>query len=372
MRRLVPVLAVVAVAAAPRAARAHQASLTHSEVVVDDAEVRWRIRIARGDLAEAIGRDPSEVPSLDELRAAAPRVIDYVSARIDVSDGARPCPAEPGAVDGDGDDHVAITWIARCPAAVEVLTIDYDLFFELDPTHEALVRVVAGGREAAAILDDDRSRFVWPLAEPPPSGIGAFVGSGVDHILLGFDHVAFVLAILLALPLAAGPGGWRRRRLGEALRATAVIVTSFTVAHSVTLVAAALGWVSVPARLVEAAIALSIVYTAVENVVRPAARWRFALTAGFGLLHGLGFARMLEVLLPPDDAVVPLLAFNLGVELGQLAIVAVALPPAWLLAGALGPDRYRRLALPALSAILAGLGLVWLAERVLEVTILGL
>jgi len=167
-------------------------------------------------------------------------------------------------------------------------------------------------------------------------------------------------------------GGWRRRRLGEALRATALIVTSFTVAHSITLIAASLGWVSVPGQVVEAAIALSIAYTAIENVVRPDVRWRFFLTFGFGLLHGLGFARMLEVQLPPDDVVVPLLAFNVGVELGQLAIVAVALPASWALAGWIGGERYRRIALPALSVILAALGTLWFVERVFEITILGL
>jgi hypothetical protein len=127
----------------------------------------------------------------------------------------------------------------------------------------------------------------------------------------------------------------------------------------------------VSARIVEPTIAATIAYTAVENIVRPDVRWRYAVTFCFGLAHGLGFASVLAGSLPPGDVVVPLLAFNVGVELGQLAIVALSLPLLWLVAGRIGGERYRRLVLPALSVVLAILGVLWLVERVFEVTILG-
>jgi hypothetical protein len=353
--RWLPVFAVAcAVLAAPRLARAHQSSLTHSQVTVDGAEVHYRILIAPEDLAEAEGRP-----------------VPYVVERIAIRDGATPCPAADAAQATEGA-FVLVHWTARCPAPVTELVIEYDLFFDLDDAHEAVLRVTARGETADTILREGAARFVWELGEPPPSGTLAFVRSGIDHILLGFDHIAFVLTLLLALVIARDVADWRRRRLGEALRATALIVTSFTVAHSITLIGASLGWVTVPAQVVEAAIALSIAYTAIENIVRPDVRWRFGLTFAFGLLHGLGFARVLEVQLPPDDVVVPLLAFNVGVELGQLAVVLVALPALWLLAGRLGGPRYRRAALPAMSAVLALFGLLWLVERVFEITILGL
>ncbi len=318
-------------------ARAHQASLTHSDVTVAGAEVRYVILIAPADL-EVTG---------DDARA-------YVLAHIGIADGDTPCPAGDASL-RDEDGFVRVAWTARCPGPITQLILDYDLLFEHDPTHEAVLRVHAAGDEADTVLAADRNRFSWDLSEPPPSGTLAFVESGVDHILFGFDHIAFVLTLLVALAL--------RPRARDAVRATALLVSSFTVAHSLTLIAASLGWVEVPARVVEAAIALSIVYTAIENMIFPEARWRPALTFGFGLLHGLGFARMLEVMLPPDDVVVPLLAFNVGVELGQLAIVAVALPLLLLLARALGPVRYRRYALPAFSVVLALLGVMWLVER---------
>ncbi|TMQ08785.1 MAG: HupE/UreJ family protein [Deltaproteobacteria bacterium] len=132
---------------------------------------------------------------------------------------------------------------------------------------------------------------------------------------------------------------------------------------------ASLGWVSLPSRLVESLIAVSILYTAIENIVRPDVRWRFALTFGFGLVHGLGFASVLAVLLPPDHVIGPLLGFNLGVEIGQLVIVAIALPLAWLAARELGADRYRRGAMPALSIAIALLAIKWLVERVFVVSL---
>jgi hypothetical protein len=361
---------IAALLVAPGAARAHQSSVTHSDVVVDGAEVRYAILIEPEDLAEALGLPADQAPRDEELRAGAERALAYVGERIAVRDGDAICPRHDGALVRLAG-RIRLSWTARCAAAVSVLVVDYDLFFDLDATHEAVLRVTHGGRHADTILAADTGRFVWDLSGAPPSGALAFLRSGIHHILFGFDHIAFVLALMIALVIAREPTGtWQRRRLGGALRATAVIVTSFTIAHSITLIAAALDWVAAPARLVESAIALSIAYTAIENIVRPDASWRFALTFGFGLLHGLGFARMLE--LPPDDVVVPLLAFNVGVELGQLAVVVLILPLAWALAGVIGGERYRRIALPAASAVLASLGLLWLAERLFDVTILGL
>jgi hypothetical protein len=126
-----------------------------------------------------------------------------------------------------------------------------------------------------------------------------------------------------------------------------------------------------PSRLVESSIAFSILYTAIENIARPDVGWRFVLTFGFGLVHGLGFASVLQVMLPPDHVIAPLLGFNLGVELGQLVIVAIALPLVWLLARELGAGRYRRRVLPVLSIAIAVVAIKWLIERVFAVSLLA-
>jgi hypothetical protein len=372
--RWLALTAMVIVLGAPAVARAHQTAVTHVEVSVQGDDAQVVVLTAPADVAEKpldLPYDPP--PTDDQLRAGAVAIAAHVSGGIALSSGDAPCTleapfAEPTHDDGD---FVRVTWTARCPSPLERLVVEYDLFFDIDENHEAVLRVSARGEHVDTVLRRGESRFVWDLGEPPPSGTLAFIRSGIDHIVFGFDHIAFVLTLLVAIVLARGDGGWRRRRFREALKATAWIVTSFTIAHSITLIAASLGYVSIAAKIVESAIALSIAYTAVENIVKPDVPWRFVLTFVFGLIHGMGFARMLAVMLPPDDVVVPLLAFNVGVELGQLAIVAITLPLWWFLCGAVGPERYRRLVMPALSALLAVLGLLWLAERLFEITILG-
>ncbi|MBC7975140.1 MAG: HupE/UreJ family protein, partial [Myxococcales bacterium] len=199
--------------------------------------------------------------------------------------------------------------------------------------------------------------------------LGAWIASGVDHIWSGRDHVSFVLMLLLVAVLVRAGGAWTTRAPLATLRHTAAIVTAFTLAHSLSLIAASLGWIRLPSRLVESLIAFSILYTAIENILRPDVRWRFAQTFAFGLVHGLGFASVLEELLPPDHVIGPLLGFNLGVELGQLVIVAIALPLAWLLAHQLGATRYRRQIMPAVSAVIGLLAVKWLIERVFGLTL---
>ena len=177
-------------------------------------------------------------------------------------------------------------------------------------------------------------------------GIDALLG--VEHIIGGIDHLLFLLALLA---------------LTTSLWQTVKIVTAFTVAHSITLSLAVLGFVKVPPSIVEPLIAASIVWVAVENLVAPAGAARRWLVAGaFGLIHGLGFASMLVELGVPKDAVLrALVGFNIGVELGQLAFVAVVMPPlVW------ASRRVPRLT-QILSVIVALVGAVWLVQRLLAV-----
>lgn len=157
-----------------------------------------------------------------------------------------------------------------------------------------------------------------------------------------------------------------------AIKSTAVIITAFTIAHSASLIAASLGYVSLPSRFVESMIAASIVYTALEDIIRPDVRWRYALTFGFGLIHGLGFASVLAELLPKEQVIVPLLTFNVGVEIGQLSIVLVAIPILWGIARLVGAERYRRIVLPVAAVPLVLIGLKWLIERVFEITTINI
>jgi hypothetical protein len=283
-----------------------------------------------------------------------------------------PCPPGPARAQPDADARfVVVAWDVACPGELGHLALDLRAFFAVDPRHEAIVTV----HEPGAIGDAQVVRASEPILRVHAGeqvGLASWVAAGVDHIWSGRDHVCFVLALLLVVMLVRRGGAWITLGPVATLRRTATIITAFTVAHSLSLIAASLGWVSLPGRLVESMIAFSILYTAIENIVRPGVRWRFALTFSFGLVHGLGFASVLQATLPPDHVIAPLLGFNLGVELGQLVIVAIALPLVWLAARELGAERYRRRALPVLSIAIALLAAKWLIERVFELSLGGL
>jgi hypothetical protein len=185
----------------------------------------------------------------------------------------------------------------------------------------------------------------------------------MDHIYDGIDHILFVISLLLVVMLYRGTK-WELRGFMLTLKSTGLVITAFTIAHSISLIAAALGYVSLSSRFVECMIALSIAYTAIEDIAKPDVRWRFVLTFAFGLVHGLGFASTLANLLPPRDVVVPLLCFNIGVEIGQLTIVLGVLPILYLVARTCGAQRYRLYVLPVVAGVIAAVGLVMFAHRI--------
>jgi hypothetical protein len=185
-----------------------------------------------------------------------------------------------------------------------------------------------------------------PVQQQPSSGFAHFVKEGVLHILGGIDHILFILSLLIVIR--------RWRELGA-------VVTSFTVAHSVTLALGALGVVHISPRIVEPLIALSIIYVAVENVVRLAPRARLGVTFGFGLVHGFGFSSVLRDLGLPRGQLVPaLLGFNLGVEAGQLIIVAPLFPLVFWLQGRAAAYRRVRVGVNASVALVAAW---WFVQR---------
>jgi hypothetical protein len=178
-----------------------------------------------------------------------------------------------------------------------------------------------------------------------PTQIGKFVKLGVEHIFLGYDHIMFLLALIV---------------IGGRLRSLIKIVTAFTVAHSITLILAALQIVTLPPRVIESGIALSIAYVAAENFVVDQANHRWILTFMFGLVHGFGFANVLRDLGLPTRGLIPsLLAFNVGVEIGQICIVGVLFPVTLWIA----QQTFRRKAVFVLSSVILFFGAAWFVER---------
>lgn len=365
------VLVALGALVAPGApAEAHQTSIKYVDVTVDGRRAGVSVTVAPGDVTEPLGLAPDARPQAAE--AITPAVAAYVARWLAVApDPGEPCPAGPPRVRTAADPRfVVVAWEVSCTAELARVALDFRGFFAIDSRHQAFVIVHAPG----ATGDTVAVRAADPILHARAGeamGLTGWIAAGIEHIWDGRDHVSFVLALLLVVVLVRrdGDGSWTTRPPLATLRRTATIVTAFTLAHSLSLIAASLGWVSLPGRLVESVIALSILYTAVENIVSPDVPWRFALTFGFGLVHGLGFASVLQVMLPPDHILGPLLGFNLGVEIGQFVIVVIALPLAWLASRELSAVRYRHSVMPALSIVIAAFAIKWLIERVFVVTL---
>jgi hypothetical protein len=364
-------LGIVLVAAGP--ASAHQTAVKYLEVRVAGSDLQIEIRAQPSDVTRPLALADDATPSVDEALAGADRVAPYVRDWLAIRNAGAPCAAGPATVTRAAADarFLAVRWSVHCEAEVDELALDLGGFFAVDRAHEMLLNLTTPDADPYdTTIDADGSPLELTLSAERPSTLLAWIWQGMWHIYSGYDHVAFVLALLLVLAISRRPdGAWQVRPLWPALRATATVITAFTIAHSLTLIAASLGWLQLPIRFVEAMIAVSIAYTAIENIVKPDVRWRYLLTFAFGLIHGLGFASVLAVLLPPDQVVVPLLEFNLGVELGQLSIVVVALPLFAGIAWLIGAPRYRRIVLPILSGVIAVFGVKWTLERVFEISL---
>ncbi len=336
------------VLAVPRAALAHQNSVTYVRLAVDGPRVDADFRIESLDLNEALGLSPAHDVTRAEALAGRARAMAYVTSRFHVRDAGDPCPAA-ALTDLRASVHDAprggyaleLAYPFVCPHAVEDLQVRYDLFFDVDPRHQGLATLDAFGSTAQQVFKSDARDLRASHPRALREQLAEYVTLGIGHIFLGYDHIAFLVGLLLA----AAAWGFHR-----GLRQVLAIVTAFTVAHSLTLVASALGWIAVSPRVVEPAIALSILYVAVENLLPREPRARWTLAFGFGLVHGFGFAGVLSELGLPARGLVPsLLAFNLGVEIGQLAVVAAAFPVLVLLAR--GGWRPWEIALVALEAV---------------------
>lgn len=353
-------------------AHAHQSSFTYASMTLaDDANsVSYEVRVSTKDLFEALQLSEDRDATDDEIRSGAEKLKTYVFERISIVADAPRCQSTLGGVDivVVGDRFAQLSIVVQCQGLIAKVHLDYDLFFDIDPRHEGLLRVDG----ALFQLVEAKREFTYDTGRKPQGTATGFLRSGIDHVLYGLDHILFLVALLLVVCLRQEGPHLRARKGLHSLRRTGGIVTAFTIGHSLTLLPAALGWITLPSRFVESMIAASIVFVAVENLIRPDPPRRYLVTFSFGLMHGLGFAAMLRPLLPPGDTILPLLLFNLGVELGQLAIVAGCLPILLILVQRVGVPHYRQFVLPAGCLLLSAIGLVWLAERALEIEIPGI
>lgn len=337
--------AVAAVSLAVGAAVAHQGGTTgHATVSVAGQSVRYALSLP----AEGLG------DTTRDLRELAAAVARHVAIEADGAACAGvPAETRPPSA---GRTSIEVVVLYACAASVRTLSIHDGIDVLLGADHHTIADIQWPDGAMQVVFERGHRQVTIAIAAgavPERAAAGTFVsflGLGVEHIIGGIDHLLFLAALL-----ALATGLWQMVK----------IVTAFTVAHSVTLSLAALGVVDVPSSIIEPLIAASIVWVAVENLLAPAGIGRRWLIAGaFGLIHGLGFASALtELNVSRETLLRALVGFNIGVELGQLAFVAVFLP---LFIWASRPGRLPRLP-QVLSVVVALVGAVWLVERLLAV-----
>lgn len=352
---------------------AHKASDSYLNLQAQDSRIAVQWDIALRDLEFAIGIDGDGDGAIrwGEIRAREKDLTAYALAHLGLQSAGVSC--APGAVELLVEEHtdggyVVLRYQADCAHPVESFAVDYRLFATLDPQHRGLVQAKAGETTTSAVLGPDHP--TQSITFERGSGWTVwkqYVVEGVWHILIGYDHILFLLSLLL--PTVA----WRARdtwQIVSSWRPAGIeilkTVTAFTLAHSVTLALAALGLVNLPSRPIESAIAASVVYAAVENLRGTASR-RWKIAFGFGLIHGFGFASVLRDLgLPADALAVALFGFNAGVELGQLAVVALFLPVAYALRSS---AFYRHVIYQTGSVVIALVALGWFIERAAAISL---
>lgn len=230
------------------------------------------------------------------------------------------------------------------------------------PTHKLLTSVTLNQQTSVHVLDSERSFItIAPENNYWVSQFGEMVYQGIWHIFIGLDHILFLVATLLTVNLFRKNKRWEKEQSKKLIiKSTVILVSTFTLAHSITLTATALDFISLDSRIVELGIAISVVITAINNVYPIIMRLGF-ITFGFGLLHGMGFASVFGDLNAESGSLaMNVLAFNIGVELGQLVIVALLLPLLILLRNL---KAYSKAIMPIASSIIAVIAINWTLQR---------
>ncbi len=347
---------------------AHVTQLTKGEIRVGGKSVTLQLEISAHDLAVALElpADPDAAIPIEFFRQHKARLDAYLHNHLNVTADGTACSVNEQSLSTKkqaSTETISLLIAFACAPHARQLAIHYRLFFDIDSGHRFLGNLILdNGGEEAFLFDASLTRLDVTLpsntavAGDPASDItssqawsvraGRIFLLGIEHILIGFDHILFLLALILLDP-----------RIGSLVRS----ITAFTVTHSITLGLAWLGIFTPPELWVEVVIAASIVFVALENLLsRPlTSRWKVA--GLFGLVHGLGFYSVLNALeLGQSDALTTLLAFNLGIEVGQLAIIAAVALPLLLLR----KDPRYRFGVQAASVGIAAIGLWLLVERV--------
>lgn len=344
-------------------ARAHTPETSYCKVAIGTTDVVFTFTFDLATLARMtpVDADRDGRITRQELRAATPAIEAFLRRTVFLELNEREAVfgsfSPPGWTEKDVDAIPAADFAQRLAVmtfrnsvlhAPDAVALTFDFFGELGERHTVLGSFGWNGDENPVIFTRFEPDYLFDTGYRVSAGeqFREYLWLGMTHIFRGYDHIAFLIALLFV------------RRFRDLVK----IITAFTLAHTLTLALAALGIIALPTRLVECAIAASIVYVAVENIrgdVDVTHRWR--LTFAFGLVHGFGFAAVLRELgLPSEGLVRSLLAFNLGVETGQLIIAAFCWPLLWWLLRRPGAARVRI----GVACVLLAFGAAWFIDRV--------
>ena len=350
---------------------AHKASDSYLRFEINDGIIQGRWDIALRDLDYAIGLDGDADGRITwgELRARHQAITNYAFTHLQIrGDGAKCWSDLPDhLVDHHTDGAYAVLrFLVTCPETVSIFEIQYSLMFDLDPLHRGLLQVAYDEQVQTGIFSPEHPTIHLNLNKSSPwQEFIQFGREGIWHIWIGYDHILFLISLLLPAVLWWKAGRWHpqqsfRRAFWEVFK----IVTAFTLAHSITLSLAVLGFVSFPTRWVESAIAASVLIVALHNLYPIIQNRLWVITFIFGLVHGLGFASVLiDFGLPTKSLALALAGFNLGVEIGQVVIVGIFISLAFLVRRSWF---YQRFILNFGSLMIAFVALIWLIERSMD------
>lgn len=339
---------------------------------------QWDIALRDLDYALGLDYDGNGEITWIELRTRFQEIKKYAFSSLQITNDSDECLIQPAHLQSDqlqvnyhsDGAYAVLNFNLNCLSMINQLNIEYQLFFDIDPTHRGLVQisqdenddfVVFSPENQLAKIDFSHSSY-WQT-------MGQFVKEGIWHIWIGYDHILFLLCLLLPSVVKKTAKGWvQNDYFFCSVKQVGKIVTAFTIAHSITLLLAIFQWVNLPSRWVESAIAFSVILAAINNL-HPFFNQRVWVVAfTFGLIHGFGFASVLSNLaLTAGNLGVSLFGFNLGIEIGQLTIVSAFLPIAYLLRS---NWFYHRVILNAGSQAIVVVALFWFLQRAFDLEFL--
>ncbi len=377
-------LLAMTIVAAP-IAQAHKPSDAYIELESRGNQIQMRWDIALRDLDLLLDLDSNRDGQLSwaEVRRRHAEIgrAGLEAMSLQSSKGAcKTGPVSHALVQHSDGVYAVLSLELECPSKADQVELSYRMFRELDPSHRAIIKHGDGSTVVTPDGKPVKLNLSGALVATPGGGgpanaltasssLLSHIQNGMHHILVGWDHLAFIVLMVLPAVLRRHQGRWQAESDARAsLKVILLTVTAFTLAHSITLSASVLQWLTPPSRWVESAIALSILVAAAMNLLgtRQARWWPVALL--FGLVHGFGFASALnDAGLDGGSLAWGLLGFNLGVELGQLVFIAMLWPLIWFTRNI---RLWSQAAVPALSSLLAIAGGIWLLERLFLINLL--